>query len=134
MYRTGIWIIFIALMYFLLLYLNLFYALYNIGFCLSCLCLKQKAEGSYWIQPKSVPTCMLTNLTTIKFTKCKGRKCDLQFLEYLLGNAEVLKTVTISCKNLCIEEETRLCAQLLKFPRASRYCEIHFLGKFVSFN
>lgn len=88
--------------------------------------IKQKREESCWIEPQSVPTCLLSNLRTMKITRCKGRKCDIKFLKYMLGNAEVLKTLTITCENVPLKEE--MCAELLKFPRASRYCEIHFIG------
>lgn len=91
------------------------------------LCIEE-LDKSCWIEPRSVPTCMLTNLKTMELAKCKGKKCDIQFMEFMLGNAEVLKTVTITCKSLRLEDETRFCAQLLKLPRASRYCEIHFVG------
>ncbi|PWA62518.1 FBD-like protein [Artemisia annua] len=53
---------------------------------------KQKTEQSCWIAPHSVPICILNNLATMKFENCIGRKDELQFLEYMLGNAKVLKT------------------------------------------
>ncbi|KAK9074360.1 hypothetical protein SSX86_006958 [Deinandra increscens subsp. villosa] len=87
----------------------------------------QPEESLSWIEPKIVPACLITTLKTIKFSKCKGWKCDIEFLEYMLGNAEVLKTVTITWENLSIEKRDRLRAHLLKVPRASRYCEIIFL-------
>ncbi|KAI3507120.1 hypothetical protein L1887_21910 [Cichorium endivia] len=88
-----------------------------------------EAEESLWIEPHLVPTCLLSKLRTMKFKKCKGKKWDLEFLEYMLGNSEVLKTLTIiTCESLRPKKEMLLCAQLLKFPRASRSCEIHFAG------
>ncbi|KAI3498095.1 hypothetical protein L1887_33841 [Cichorium endivia] len=95
------------------------------------LCIEEPSE-SYWINPQSVPTCMLSKLTTVKITSCKGRECDIRFLEYMLRNAEVLKTLTITCGILRMKDEMALCARLLKFPRASRYCEIHFVGKWLN--
>ncbi|KAJ0435437.1 putative F-box domain, FBD domain, leucine-rich repeat domain superfamily [Helianthus annuus] len=78
-------------------------------------------------ESKSVPACMLTNLTTIKFSKCEGDTSDIGFLEYMLGNTQVLKSVTVfAWENLLIEEEPWFCAQVLKIPRASQHCEIHF--------
>ncbi|MFS7913782.1 putative FBD domain-containing protein [Helianthus anomalus] len=65
----------------------------------------EKHEDSYWIEPKSVPTCMLTNLTTVEFSKCTGQKCDKEFLEYILGNVKVLKKVIITCENSRVEED-----------------------------
>ncbi|KAM0017035.1 putative FBD domain, leucine-rich repeat domain superfamily, F-box-like domain superfamily [Helianthus debilis subsp. tardiflorus] len=83
---------------------------------------KQKPEKSMLI-----PACMLTNLTTIKFSKCDGDTCDMKFLEYMLWNAQVLKTVTVFAQeNLLIEEDPCFCAQVLKIPRASPHCEIRF--------
>ena len=82
-------------------------------------------EQPCWTEPHSLPTCILNNLTTIKYANCMGREDELQFLEYMLGNAQVLKTLTITFNSGLVEE----CAKLLKCPRASRYCEIHLVGK-----
>ncbi|KAL7605427.1 hypothetical protein Lser_V15G15556 [Lactuca serriola] len=92
----------------------------------------QEPEGSCWIEPQSVPSWMLTNLRTLKITRCKGRNCDLRFIEYMLGNAEVLKNLTITCESLLMRDEMRLCARLLTFPRTSRFCQIHFVGKWLN--
>ncbi|XP_076936998.1 FBD-associated F-box protein At4g10400-like [Bidens hawaiensis] len=86
----------------------------------------EKLQGSRWIAPKLVPVCMLAKLTTIKFLNFKWRKCDIPFLKFLLGNAKVLKTVTIYLEKSSIEEEAWLDQQLRYLPRASRCCEIHF--------
>ncbi|CAH1416545.1 unnamed protein product [Lactuca virosa] len=91
----------------------------------------EEPEDSSWIEPQSVPTCLVSNLKTMKITKCKGRSCDIQFLKYILGNAEVLKTITIIRGSLRMKDEMEMCARLLKFPRASRFCEIHFVGKWL---
>ncbi|KAJ0633869.1 putative F-box domain, FBD domain, leucine-rich repeat domain superfamily [Helianthus annuus] len=85
-----------------------------------------KLAASCWIEPVLVPACMLTNLTTIKFSNCQWWKYDIPFLKYTLGNAKVLKTVTITWEDSTVEEG-ELCVELLKLPRASRNCEIHFL-------
>ncbi|KAI3764208.1 hypothetical protein L2E82_14212 [Cichorium intybus] len=95
------------------------------------LCIEEPNE-SYWIEPQRVPTCMLSKLITMKITRCMGRECDIRFLEYMLRNAEVLKTLTITCGILRMRDEMALCARLLKFPRASRHCEIHFVGKWLN--
>ncbi|PWA44263.1 FBD-like protein [Artemisia annua] len=89
----------------------------------------ESESESDWIEPHTVPTCMLMNLKTIKFESCMVETDDIQFLEYMLGNAEVLKRITITCKSGLMEEELQLCARLLKCPRASKYCGINFVGK-----
>ncbi|XP_076941904.1 F-box/FBD/LRR-repeat protein At4g26340-like [Bidens hawaiensis] len=80
----------------------------------------EKLEGSRWIAPKLVPACMLAKLTTVKFLNFKWRKCDIPFFKFLLGNAKVLRTVSINLEKSGIEEEMRLGAQLLNLPRVSR--------------
>ncbi|KAJ0669095.1 hypothetical protein HanPI659440_Chr17g0697151 [Helianthus annuus] len=45
----------------------------------------------------------------------------------MLGNAQVLKAVTVFAQeNLLIEENACFCEQVLKIPRASPHCEIRF--------
>ncbi|KAF5757178.1 hypothetical protein HanXRQr2_Chr17g0823531 [Helianthus annuus] len=101
-------------------------------------CMKKHEEYS-WVKPEVVPACVVTKLTTIKFSMCERSecdpaflkhllwKCDLPVLKYMLQNAEMLKLVTITWENSSIEKETLSCAMLLKLlPRASRYCEIYF--------
>ncbi|KAJ0430576.1 putative F-box domain, FBD domain, leucine-rich repeat domain superfamily [Helianthus annuus] len=90
------------------------------------LCIEE-LTGEHWIEPNLVPACMLTTLTTIKISSCKGREPEIEFLEYMLRNAKVLRAVTISWEIYQIEEK-RLCAKVLELPRASRYCDIHFIG------
>nr|XP_043626851.1 F-box/FBD/LRR-repeat protein At4g26340-like [Erigeron canadensis] len=42
-------------------------------------------KDSSWIEPQSVPTCILNNLRTMKFANFKGRKSHLQFFCILVG-------------------------------------------------
>ncbi|KAJ0735929.1 putative F-box domain, FBD domain, leucine-rich repeat domain superfamily [Helianthus annuus] len=108
---------------------------------LKYICLGLKATLSDWMEPKVVPGCIRTNLTTLKYTLCKETmRYDMKFLRYILGNAEVLKTVTVTCGHLfspellsptllgpelfSLEEEKWLHSELLKFPRASMDCAI----------
>ncbi|KAK1412158.1 hypothetical protein QVD17_33171 [Tagetes erecta] len=79
-----------------------------------------------WIEPKLVPGCMLTKLTSIKISNCIWSNHEMKFLEYMLGNAEVLKTVTITWVKSWVKEESQLRAKLLKLPRASKYCQVNF--------
>ncbi|XP_076896675.1 FBD-associated F-box protein At1g66310-like [Bidens hawaiensis] len=92
------------------------------------LCIARVSE-SFPKEPEEynlVPACMLTNLTSIEISKCKGRKPETKFLEYILGNAEVLKSITIIWENL----KHLKCEEFVKtLPRASKCCEIHFNGR-----
>ncbi|KAK9074368.1 hypothetical protein SSX86_006966 [Deinandra increscens subsp. villosa] len=92
---------------------------------LKYLCIEM-LEYFEWTEPGLVPTCMLTNLTTIKLSTFNGREDEIRFLEYMLENAEALKTVSITCENIRIEDAEK---RLSKIQRASRDCEIYFIGK-----
>ncbi|KAJ0435479.1 putative F-box domain, FBD domain, leucine-rich repeat domain superfamily [Helianthus annuus] len=78
----------------------------------------EKPKECLWRDPKWVPACIRTSLTTLKFSKCNGRKYDMELLKYLLRNAEVLKTVTITWEDLHKEEKRRFAAQMHNFLRA----------------
>ncbi|PWA63038.1 FBD-like protein [Artemisia annua] len=90
-----------------------------------------ESEAFCWSVPQLVPTCMLKNLRTMKLANCRGENPDIQFIEYILGNALVLKNLTISRDVLPPGQELCLFTELLKFPRASRDCEILFIGEYI---
>ncbi|XP_076933974.1 putative F-box/FBD/LRR-repeat protein At2g05300 [Bidens hawaiensis] len=87
---------------------------------------KPEELGQVKFDRKSIPACLLTKLTAIKFSKCDGDTWDMEFLDYMLGNAHVLKTVTVYAQENLLIEEHPFYAQVLKIPRASPHCEIHF--------
>ncbi|KAK9074366.1 hypothetical protein SSX86_006964 [Deinandra increscens subsp. villosa] len=88
----------------------------------------EKLEYSDWTKPKRLPVCMLTKLTAINLSNCNGQKWEMKFLRYILGHAEVLKTLTVTWGNIGPVKEKRLHMKLPAFPRASRCCEIHVPG------
>ncbi|XP_076929530.1 FBD-associated F-box protein At4g10400-like [Bidens hawaiensis] len=96
------------------------------------LCIKKSGRyrwgDSSWIEPKLAPACMLATLTTIKFSTRTWNTCEMECLEYILGNAEVLKTVRITLESGSIEEEMQLCTKLSELSVASGSCEIQFQG------
>lgn len=78
-----------------------------------------------------VPACLITNLTSIKFKICQAYGCHIELLEFILENAEVLKTVTMIWQNTRVEDEEDnwFCSELFKLiPRASSSCEMYFHG------
>ncbi|KAK9706139.1 hypothetical protein RND81_07G106300 [Saponaria officinalis] len=58
----------------------------------------------------------------------RGFKTELVLLKYLLGNAEVLQSLTLykDYYNMSMEEELQASNELLTLPRASRACVVHF--------
>ncbi|PWA42611.1 FBD-like protein [Artemisia annua] len=84
-----------------------------------------------WNKPQSVPTCMLTNLKTMEFKRARGYECEMKFLKYILGNSKALKMLRITCdatRYLLRKEEEWLCAVIFMLPKASKNCQIRFLG------
>lgn len=80
------------------------------------------------MEPASVPACLLQHLALIEITGFQGDKRELEFVQYLLGNSEVLKTLRIKSSGLDMNKEIKFCTRVMKFPRGSRRCEIEFLG------
>jgi len=58
-----------------------------------------------WEVPKIVPKCFYFQLKTCSLIDYKGTKCELHFAEYVLNNANLLRTMTInaSSKDLTIK-------------------------------
>ncbi|KAK1412153.1 hypothetical protein QVD17_33165 [Tagetes erecta] len=101
------------------------------------LCIQQSSyvflqnEECSWVDPELVPACLLTNLTSVEFKICHVYGCHIELLEFILENAEALKTVTMIWQNPRVEDEKYnwLYSELYKLiPRASRSCEMYFHG------
>ncbi|GJU49500.1 FBD-like protein [Tanacetum coccineum] len=83
----------------------------------------EKLNRRHWNEPEPVPTCMLMNLKTMEYDLIKARKCNINFLKFMLGNSKVLKKLTITCRaRKSLKGNERFCATLSEPPRASRDC------------
>ncbi|KAM0016996.1 putative F-box domain, leucine-rich repeat domain superfamily, F-box-like domain superfamily [Helianthus debilis subsp. tardiflorus] len=51
-------------------------------------CMKKHEEYS-WVKPEVVPACVVTKLTTIKFSMCERSECDPAFLKHLLWKCDL---------------------------------------------
>ncbi|CAI9278923.1 unnamed protein product [Lactuca saligna] len=83
--------------------------------------------------PKWINEAVKLNLKSMKFISFKRRECDIKLIEYLLANANVLKTLTIISEIWPPPDEMRLCEQFMKFPSALGCCEIQFIRKWSHF-
>lgn len=75
---------------------------------------------------------MALRLQVIEVKGFEGYDGELKMIEYLLGNAEVLKTFTINSPRLKLEKEVKFFKQVLNFPRRSSSCRVEFIGDFFS--
>ncbi|PWA53481.1 FBD-like protein [Artemisia annua] len=90
----------------------------------------EKAYSYYWNKVKPIPACM-RKLKTVKYTNgCYYH--DLHFLKFILSHSRVLKTLTVDCCTKFYkpeEEDLELFrGKLTKLRKASRKCEIRFVG------
>ncbi|PWA35772.1 FBD-like protein [Artemisia annua] len=83
----------------------------------------EKDVIDFWKEPSYIPTCLLMNLKTLKYTEHRCYHFDMKFLMLMLGNSKVLKMLTFKRDtNLSLKEKERI----IKLPRASSDCEIRF--------
>ncbi|THG00938.1 putative FBD-associated F-box protein At5g56700 [Camellia sinensis] len=74
-------------------------------------------------EPKSVPKCLSLCLEAIEFSGFAGYKGEMELVRYLLGNAMVLKKLTITSWT----RSKKIKADVLKFPRGSSTCQLKLL-------
>ena len=74
-----------------------------------------------WKDPETVPRCLSSQLKTCLFTGCRGRKCELQFVEYVMQNSKVLRSMTIrSASSITLNEKHEMLRKLSVCPRGCK--------------
>lgn len=74
-------------------------------------------------EPESVPKCLSLCLEAIEFSGFAGYEGEMKLVRYLLGNAMVLKKLTITSWT----RNKKIKANVLKFPRGSSTCQLKLL-------
>ncbi|WJX42334.1 hypothetical protein P8452_29581 [Trifolium repens] len=92
------------------------------------LTLHQKIEDGIdennWQDPQTIPKCLSSQLRTCLLRGWRGRKCELQFAEYVMKNSKVLLTMTIhSACSIDIYSKFKMLQKLSVCPRG---CELIF--------
>lgn len=75
-------------------------------------------------KPQSVPKCLVSHLTFIKFEAYLGHSNELEFIGYVLQNGLVLKTMLIS--GFSLEQRGEWLKKISNLPRASAMCQVTF--------
>ncbi|AES64249.1 FBD protein [Medicago truncatula] len=78
----------------------------------------------YWEEPKIVPECLSSQLKTCLFKNYRGKRCELQFAEYVMHNSKVLSNMRIrSAHFIDINEKYQM---LQKLSLCLRGCKLVF--------
>ncbi|GAA0186843.1 hypothetical protein LIER_34131 [Lithospermum erythrorhizon] len=78
-----------------------------------------------WNEPQHLPKCFLTSLREVVIKGYRS-KAESQMVKYVLGYGEILERMEISCSDNDIDHKYHMIQNILKFPRASRRCEVSF--------
>ncbi|KEH22170.1 cyclin-like F-box protein [Medicago truncatula] len=80
-----------------------------------------------WKEPEIIPNCLSSQLRTCSLIYYKGMKCELQFAEYVLKNANLLRTMTISASPGDLTLKHQMLMDLSLCPRGSIACKLSFI-------
>jgi len=78
---------------------------------------KDDVDEDIWEDLKIVPECQLK---TCLFKNYRGKKCELQFADYVMRNSKVLSNMTIHCA--CSTDLNAKCQMLQKLSLCLRGC------------
>jgi hypothetical protein len=77
-----------------------------------------------WEDLKIVPECLSSKLKTCLFKNYKGKKCELQFADYVMHSSKVLTNMTIHC--VCSTDLNAKYQMLQKLSLCLRGCKLIF--------
>ncbi|KAL6554054.1 hypothetical protein OROMI_019727 [Orobanche minor] len=74
-----------------------------------------------WEDPKIFPECLASQLKTCLFKNYRGKKCELQFAEYVMHNSKVLSNMTIhSACSIDLNAKYQMLQKLSVCPRGCK--------------
>ncbi|XP_050881511.1 putative F-box/FBD/LRR-repeat protein At5g62970 [Lathyrus oleraceus] len=81
-----------------------------------------------WSDPKIVPECLLSHLTTCSLENYSPINCELRFAKYVMQNSRLLSSMTIqSDKLLDADANLQMFIDLSSCPRISPTCKLLFV-------
>ncbi|ESQ28693.1 hypothetical protein EUTSA_v10019535mg [Eutrema salsugineum] len=82
-------------------------------------------DSEQWTQPSTVPECMLSSLRIFSWSLYFGTPAERDFAVYILENAPLLETATISSKKWFVRK-LKMIKELSLSSRASTTCRLVF--------
>jgi len=82
----------------------------------------------YWKEPKIVPECLLSHLTTCSLRNYSRINCEFPFAKYIMQNSRVLRTMAIhTAKFLDTNTKLQMFMELSLCSRNSATCQLLFI-------
>jgi hypothetical protein len=106
-----------------------FFMLKHIYFCLLQGEMKNAIHEDIWQEPEFVPTCLSMHFRSILLRRCRGRECELQFLQYIVRNSPGILSLSLHYDaSLSIYTKFNMATQLARMcspnPDFVRYLDI----------
>ncbi|XP_056691098.1 protein kinase STUNTED isoform X2 [Spinacia oleracea] len=81
-------------------------------------------RDSIWIQPISVPACLLSCLGQVEVLDCGSDQVEFDLISYLLKHGEVLSTFLVELLPANSRKDLRFRDKLMVIPRVSSTCQL----------
>ncbi|XP_074267913.1 putative F-box/FBD/LRR-repeat protein At2g05300 isoform X1 [Silene latifolia] len=84
----------------------------------------QFRTDSAWIQPSSVPVCLVSNLRHVEVRDCESHQAEFNLINYLLEHGDALSTFLVELLPADSRDDLRFKEKLMSIPRVSKTCEL----------
>ncbi|KAJ1382092.1 Leucine-rich repeat 2 [Sesbania bispinosa] len=79
-----------------------------------------------WPYPDFIPECLSSKLRECSIENYAGTECQLLFVEYILHNSNVLRSMTICSNDYSSKDPLEMFKELSLCPRSSATCKLSF--------
>ncbi|KAK4268289.1 hypothetical protein QN277_024967 [Acacia crassicarpa] len=83
-------------------------------------------EGALMEPTQDVPQCLLSHLKEFTLRDYDGWKWEFEIARYIMENAKVLRTISIHCVYMDVDEKYKNLNMLASCPRGSEHCSFLF--------
>ncbi|KFK33788.1 hypothetical protein AALP_AA5G060400 [Arabis alpina] len=91
-----------------------------------CHTLRSHEPRPCWIEPSSVPDCLLSSLETFEWVKYEGTEEEKEVAAFILRTGSCLQKVTISSKSTELDKKFEMLKELSLSFRRSPTCQLAF--------
>ncbi|XP_074267955.1 uncharacterized protein LOC141591499 isoform X2 [Silene latifolia] len=84
----------------------------------------QFTRDSVWIQPSSVPVCLMSTLRHVEVRDCESHQAEFNLINYLLEHGDALSSFLVELLPADSRDDLRFREKLMSIPRVSKACEL----------